>query len=675
MSAIWRWALGVVAILVVVIAAVIILFDWNWLRSPLEARLSAATGKQVRILGSITGAWSWSPRIAANDVHIEDPTSRSAPKVATIDHVEVVVDLERLLGGSVALPEIDIERPVFDLERDANGKANWDIAREARGPTSRSGMPIIGALKIENGRLTYRDLGKHTTLDATIDTITAKGGTGHEAVALVGRGTYRKAPFSIRLKGGSFEELRETNEPYDVDIAASVGRTKVTIKGTVTDPFKMTGMNVKLTAEGDNAEELYPIFGVPAPSTPPYHLTGTLDRNGQIWLFKNFSGTVGKSDLKGSLRFEPNRPRLFVSGDLLSKNLNFADLGLLVGATGSTAPDRPVSEQQRRMAEQYAHSDRVLPDAPLNLNEVRSVDADVTFKGEHIEAQTLPLDNADLHLKLDNAILSLVPLHVGVAGGLVDAAIVINARNDPVTTDYDVRLRRFQLAQFFERAGFPQGGQGLVDGRIRLRGSGDSVRRSLAHSDGEASLMVDHGTISNLAADILGLDVARAIGLVITGNDTQVPLNCMVADFEVRDGTMRPRLLLLDSAPTRITGGGTISLADERLDLSIEGKPKKSTPVHLGGPITVGGTFKHPDIGLGAEAIARGGAAVALGVLLTPLASILGFIEPGQDEASDCVGLIREAQTRTEAQPGSSGTSDSSRKARPQAGQTSHQPR
>ena len=148
---------------------------------------------------------------------------------------------------------------------------------------------------------------------------------------------------------------------------------------------------------------------------------------------------------------------MLVAGNLVSKQLDFADLGLLVGASGSTAPGRPVSDQQRAMAKEYQQSERVLPDATLRLDEVRDIDADVTFKGEHVLAQDLPLENADLHLKLDNAVLRLDPLHVGVAGGLIDAVIVIDAHNNPVATDYDVRFHKFQLEQFLERAGYPAG--------------------------------------------------------------------------------------------------------------------------------------------------------------------------------------------------------------------------
>jgi uncharacterized protein involved in outer membrane biogenesis len=650
MSKGWRWAFGGLGIFVALIVLIVIFFDWNWLKPPLEGRLSALTGKSVRIVGPLTGEWAWVPHVTLSQIQIAESKSTAAAKVATIDRLTVTIDLQHLLRGRLDFPEIDIAHPVLDLRRDASGKANWDIAAEAKGPNDRHSMPIIGNLKIHNGEVKYRDNAKQIAIDAAIATLSAHGGSGEDSVTLDGQGTYRGAPFTIHVKGGALNDLRDTEKPYDVDLKSTVGDTKVAIVGTVTDPFKLTDMLVKLTAEGDNAEELYTIFGIPAPPTPPYRLTGTVDRDGDDWIFKNFSGTVGNSDLSGSLRFAPKRIRMFVSGNLDSKHLNFADLGLLVGAPGSTAPGKNASNQQRKMAEDYHRSDRVLPDAHLRLNEVRNVDADVVFKGEHVENQDLPLENADVHVKLDNAVLRLDPLRVGVAGGRIDATIVIDARNEPVATDYDVRFHKFQLQQFFQRAGVEHGATGAIDGRIRLHGIGDSVRRSLGSSTGEASAIVDNGTISNLVSDLLGLDIARSLGLLISG-DQQIALRCMVTDFQVENGIMTPRIFILDTDATTVTGTGTISLAGERLDLALRGKQKKPSPLDLGGPITVGGTFKNPDFGLGKEAIVRGGAAVALGVILTPLASILGFIEPGDSNDADCIGLEHDAQNKAASQP------------------------
>src|SRR5258708_3042431 len=101
MSGFWRWILGIVAVLVAAITAIILLFEWNWLRSPVERRVSGLTGKHVSIEGPISGTWSWTPKITAGNVQISEPASQLAPKVATIGQMSVAMDLKRLLRGTI----------------------------------------------------------------------------------------------------------------------------------------------------------------------------------------------------------------------------------------------------------------------------------------------------------------------------------------------------------------------------------------------------------------------------------------------------------------------------------------------------------------------------------------------------------------------------------------------
>ncbi len=182
------------------------------MRGPLESRLSALTGKTVHIDGPITGTKAWVPHITLNDIRIDEPDFPAAPKVAKIDSIAFEIDLKSLLHGKLNFPLIDIDAPVLDLLRDTNGKANWDIVSDASGPSDRGAMPVIGKLTVRNGKLKYQDTAKHLTIDGTIKTIAATGGDGEGSFTVEGNGTYRNAPFTIKLKGGSLNDLRETTQ-------------------------------------------------------------------------------------------------------------------------------------------------------------------------------------------------------------------------------------------------------------------------------------------------------------------------------------------------------------------------------------------------------------------------------------------------------------------------------
>ena len=58
----------------------------------------------------------------------------------------------------------------------------------------------------------------------------------------------------------------------------------------------------------------------------------------------------------------------------------------------------------------------------------------------------------------------------------------------------------------------------------------------------------------------------------------------------------------------------------------------------------LGGTLSKPKVGVNAgNAPGQAAAAAALGVLATPLAAVLAFIDPGLSKDADCSSLLAEA--------------------------------
>ena len=646
MRPVWKWIGGVAGALVVAVVLVVALFNWNWLRGPLESRLSAATGKDVTIAGPITGEYAWTPTITLSDIKILAPDWKPDPQVARIDKIEFQIELKKLLGGTVSIPTLRIEKPVAKLERRGD-EANWDIAAEASGPSSRRSFPLLGDIVVTNGAVSYRDPAKHLSLDGTVASLKGNGGPGGGPFKLDGKGTYQKAPFTLKLTGDSLLHMRGGNDPYKVDVTADIGNTHVVAGGTIADPVKMTGLALGMQIRGDNAEDLYAFFGIPAPTTPPYKLSGTLDRpKAAVWTFHDFGGTVGVSDLNGALTFDLSKKRLFISGVLQSNVLRLSDLGVVVGAPTKPSAQAPVNADQKKVAADFAQSDRLLPDAPLQVDAVRNVDMDISFKAAKVQAEDLPMDRIDMHLKTDGGVMTLDPLQIGLAGGLLRGTVAIDARGDAVKSDSDIRFSEFKIERFFApTADKTPTVTGEIEGRLRFTGTGDSLRRALGTADGTASFVVAKGTISKWASALLGLDVAKALGVLISG-DKKIELNCFVSDFAIKKGVMTPRTLVIDTDTALITGKGMISLTDEKFDMEIKGQSKKPT-LSLRGPIHATGTFRHPDTGLGSEAYARLGGSALLGALLTPVAAIITFIDSGKDHDADCGGL--EAKTQANA--------------------------
>jgi AsmA family protein len=137
----------------------------------------------------------------------------------------------------------------------------------------------------------------------------------------------------------------------------------------------------------------------------------------------------------------------------------------------------------------------------------------------------------------------------------------------------------------------------------------------------------------------------KGLGLLLSQKQPNAAIRCGVIDFQAQKGTLDARSVFIDTTNVLITGRGHVDLDDERLDLSLQGDPKKVRFFRLRSPITLHGTLLHPAVGVKPEKLlAQAGVAAALGTLLTPFAAALAFIDPGLAKNKDCSAVIAEAR-------------------------------
>jgi AsmA family protein len=106
-----------------------------------------------------------------------------------------------------------------------------------------------------------------------------------------------------------------------------------------------------------------------------------------------------------------------------------------------------------------------------------------------------------------------------------------------------------------------------------------------------------------------------------------------------------------------------VDLGPESLDLTLNGQPKKLRFFRIKSPVAFGGTLSKPTVGLKmGNTPGQVAVAAALGVLATPLASVLAFIDPGLAKDADCGALLAEAQRQGTPQGDASPQGDVSSK-------------
>ena len=619
-------------VLLVAIVVLIALWDWNWFKGPLERQVQARTGRAFAIGGDLDVDLGRVTTIRADALSFGNATWSKNPMMAAADRVELDIETWPLVfRHDVRIPEIRLGKPRLRLEKGPKGIGNWVFG------DNQGKAPEFRKLWVDDGRLQFIDPPGKTDIDIKVNSRTPRPEDAAPPIEVDGGGRWKGNRFKLQGRAESPLELRDAEQPYRIDLDAQAGTTSAHARGTLLDPLRMRDFDLRLALSGQNLEDLYPLIGIATPPTPPYKLDGRLTRDAGTWKYDDFTGVVGDSDLAGSASVDTGGPRPYLRANLISRRLDFDDLAGFVGAAPQADGKEATNAELQALAARQAARTRVLPDTPYELDKLRAMDADVRWKAHRINSPTLPLDDMDAHLKLENGLLRLEPLNFGVADGDIRSIIRMDAREATIHTNAQITARNLNLAKLLPDVAITQSAIGKVGGDIAIAGNGNSIAKMLGSADGDIALGMGRGEISNLLMELAGIDIAESLKFLVT-KDRKVPIRCAFGDFSVKQGVMDARALAFDTTDTLIVGDGKISLRDETLDLRLRPRPKDRSIFTLRSPLIVGGTFKdpsfHPDF---ARVGLRGAIALALGSIAPP-AALLATIDLGGGKDSGCGG-------------------------------------
>lgn len=640
--------IGSALALLAAIIAFLVIFDWNWLRGPISRYASAQLQREVAITGDLrVHPWSLSPKIEAYGIRIGQPAwardlDSGTKPMAQIQRIAVQIKILPLLRGQTVLPFLAIDKPDLRLLRAEDGRANWSFgARQSDKPLR---LPAIQRLIINDGALRVDDRQRGALFVGEVDAREQADGDEGRFI-LEGKGTLNRSAFVAQITGGPLLNI-SPSRPYPFEADVRAGATRIQAKGQITRPFDLGRFETQLSVTGADLNRLHDLTGLTLPNTPPYRITGRLVRKGARYDFEKLTGRIGDSDIGGDLFILTGGERPYLEAQLRSRRLDFDDLGSLVGAAPATGRGETASAGQKVEAARRDATQRLLPDATLQVERVRAMDAKVSYRAETVNAPNLPLRKVSLEMSLAAGVLTLDPLAFTFSRGDLRGKVRLDARQSTPRTDIDVRLTNGRLEDFIplQSAGKPAI-EGSVMARIKLSGAGNSLHRAASTANGVVTVVAPKGEIRQAFAELLGVNASKGLILLLSDSDKQTAVRCAVADFSVKDGVMVTNHLVADTGVVLARGRGTINLATERMEFRIEGDSKKPRLVRVFVPITIKGPFLAPKVGLQpGKAVGQGGVAAALGALVNPIAALLPFITTGEAKDADCAGLVGDAR-------------------------------
>ena len=642
------WGLAGLLLVLVLLVLFVATFNWNHAKPWINRQATELAHRPVAIEGDLSVRWlapqareGWRgwvfwPEITAQQITVGNPEGSALEgNMAEVKNLAVVINPLALLDHRIELPRLKVEEANVVLNRDAEGANNWTFAGDDSPEKAPSRWQFdLQQLQLSRARVHVVDVASKLDMRAELDTLQQVSQEGY-GLGFKASGRYNEAAIDGEGRAGDILSLQAGGNPFPLQGKISVGETTIGIEGSVTRPQQLASLDVRLSVAGNSMADLYPLTGVVLPSTPPYstegRLIGMLEGDDDTWRYEAFKGVVGESDLNGTLEYRKRQPRSLLTGEVESRQLRLKDLGPLIGADTSDVKGKNEEKKKQPPA------GKVLPVDPINTKTWGAMDADVKFNGRKIvRHEDLPLNNIEAHVRLQDRVLTLTPLNFGFAGGTLGTTITLDGREEPMRAELDLAARHLKLKELFPGAESMNASFGELNGNAVLKGQGNSVAQLLGHSNGEVKALVSRGTVSHFLLEAAGLNVANMIMVKLFG-DEQVVLNCVAADFGVRDGVMGIRVFQLETDDISVDITGDISLRDEKLNLELRPANRSLRVFTLRSPLYARGTFKNPDVGVQAAPVAaRVGAAVALGVVATPFAALVPLLNLGTDDTHGC---------------------------------------
>jgi uncharacterized protein involved in outer membrane biogenesis len=659
-----RIVLGVLAVLVAipVLAIVILLtFDWNRARPWINDKVSVAIERPFAIRGPLTVHWeqparamakgerTWRdwipwPHLYADDVHLGNPASMQPGDTASVRQLSFSINPFALLGHTLSIPVLRFDGPQVALLRTDPAHNNWTFTHQQK----KSKWTLdLERVVLSKGVLRVKDAVTDTDVTADVETLPNDDKYG---IGWTVRGSYNGAPVGGGGKAGTVLSLKDQDIPFPIQADMHSGADRLAVEGTLTRPAQLAAIDVQLKLAAPSMARLYSFTHILLPETGPFstegHLVGDLAGDHSHWKYEHFKGKVGSSDINGHLEFQAGKPRGKLSGNVVSHQLIFTDLGALVGADSNES-------KKARGVSAVQPAGKVLPVERFRTERWKALDADVHYAADRIiKKQDLPITRLSTHLVMHDGVLTLDPLDFGLAGGTLRSHIRLDGSGGgAIKATAKLEARHVQIKQLFPKIkDVQQATIGEINGDAQLSAVGNSIASMLAGSNGELKTLIDEGTISKLLLEEMGLNVGSIIVTKLFG-DRPVQLNCMATDFDIVNGVMNTQTFIADTDDARVVVAGTANLATEQMNFKLDPQTKGIHFFSLRAPLYLKGTFGQPDVSVDKKVVAlKAGSAIVLGAIAAP-AALIPLINAGTGKDSNCARLLNMANIKPTAPP------------------------
>ena len=642
---------AILGVLLLILIALPFLIPMEAYRGPIADAASNATGRTVLIEGDLRLTIYPELGVSVSDVSVSNAEGAREPQMVNIGNLVVGVRVMPLLSGNIEVARLVLDEPVIHLEIAGNGTPNWDFSggAEAAPEADAGGQSAIAdrindfgieELRINNGQVTYFDAGADSGAALEDVDIALAMPSTDSPMNMEGALTFNNERFEIDVDIARPRALLE-DESTAVQIALASNLVNASFDGSLAASGETSG-NVAL-----NIPSLRNLASWSGSALPPGDNLGALELQADVAAqpnqvaFSELRMTLDGMTITGDLSVDASNPTLMLGGGMAIDRLDFNNY-LTTSEAGADAGAAP------------AAGGGGYSDAPLQLDLLKTVNADLTLVVGTLLFQNLTIEQVAMGARLDNGLLNAELRKMSLYGGSGTGTLVINAREATPSfrntlnisgTDVQAFLTAFMNVDRVT-------GSGAFNFDLTTRGSTQNqIVNALA---GSGNIDFQNGALRGVDLGAIARTLENVVNLGGVGNltspDSTTEFTAFGGSFVMQNGIAHNDDFLMDSPVIRVIGNGDLSLAAQTMDFLIEPQPVSIGNVagvdlgNIGVPFRVSGPWTDlsytPDLASLLPGVIENVVGRALGDGLGGLGGLAGLLG-GQPDAAE--GTPQEA--------------------------------
>jgi len=508
--------------------------------------------------------------------------------------------------------------------------------------------------EVQGGHLRLRDPGTGGVAGFALSTGSVVAGAGEPVRAAVA-GRAGDDPVAVSVQAARLRDLVDARRRIPLVVEAALGGARISLAGDVERPIG-AGLRLAIDVAGDRVDGWSAITGIDLPRWGPYALAGDVVIDATGYRVEGARVAVGGSVAGGDVRFDTSRspPLLDVRLDapvLALEDFDDPDWSPFAGEDeGPTSDGSEAGDAAASLADVGEQAARASDDLQrlLDAETLARLDARAAIDVGELRAGDIRLGDARLRLAVDGGRLRFDPVAASIGAG--ELRLVLDyapLSSGAVDTAIELTLDRVDYGLLAHRIDPGTDMAGTIDARLEVRALTPTLSQAMRHGNGSLRFRL---LPERMRADVFDLWAGNLFVALVNRLDADAgsTVNCAIGEFELADGVLQARRMLIDTTRVRVVGAGTVDFNDASLALRFDPWPKRAQFFSLATPIEVSGGFDDYAIGPRAGDVFMTGLRLLSSALWVPVMKLAGARSPadGSDVCGDLPGRPSEADAQ-----------------------------